>query len=114
MISAMPALVSAADDQRYLSVTGRRYLLTGSDCLEHTVPSDCEVREGRHPGFSVLVPWSEGMYLLVCSGSLSCVHYPTAEKRKPTNLLPHEEVTTPAYVFGRREPQHGIWMAGLS
>lgn len=107
MIGAMQATVTAADDERYQSVTGRQCLLTGLDLRARPCPATVRSEKVGAQVFFVFYPESKEIRLIVCPASQICSHYRMAEEKKSTALLRLDKVTTSAYFFGRREPQHG-------
>lgn len=90
MIGALAVLDSDEDEKLYLSLSVGQYLLRSRDCPEHTERKNSNVLEVRSTG-------SEGICLLVCPASQSCVLYPIAEKRELAAQLCLEGVPIPPY-----------------
>lgn len=76
-VNAIMVLDIARNEELYQPVAGSWYLLTACDCSDQTGQDVTAVREGRNPGFFLLVYGSETVCLFVCYcdahlSSLSC------------------------------------------
>lgn len=101
----------------YLPVTGSWYILTGGDCPNQTRYNNFEVREGRSPGYFVLVCGFEVLCLLVCPVWHTSMHQQMASKNKLAEQLCQKEVIIPTYfvfVEKRAPAAWSMWLARLS
>lgn len=97
MLDFMMDLDSAAEKNLHLSSTDRWYLLLGRDCPDLTEHYAFEVREGRSPGFFILVYGAEAICVLVCSALHAFALYWLYVKKELAELLRLEEVTILMY-----------------
>lgn len=71
----------------YLPINCARNLLICQNSPDQAGQNDIEVREGRSPGFVVLVSRSEAMSLLVFVALYTDANHPMIEKKELLNLL---------------------------
>lgn len=74
-------LIIAEDDILYLPLSGSRFVLIGRDRPDETGHYGFEIQEGRSARFSVPVPATELISLLVCPALHIYVHHLMAETR---------------------------------